>query len=67
MWNRFPEDDKHYLVCWFDRSTGKCSAPHKAYWLEAEGHFFSLENNNCHPLHVDVWHEMPELPEIDGE
>jgi len=55
-----PKDDKNYLVSWFD-SDGKYSRPHMAYWMELDGHFFSLENNNSHPLHVDIFCEIPEI------
>lgn len=64
MWNITPEDDKNYLVCWLSRE-GKYSRPHLAYWVEFESHFFSLENNNSHPLHVDIWHEVPKIPKIE--
>ncbi len=61
MWNKVPEDDKNYLVCWVD-SEGNYSRPHAAYWLSEERHFFSLENNNSHPIVADIWMEMPETP-----
>ncbi len=65
MWMRFnisnkPIDDQHYLVSWL-QSDGKYSAPHKAYYMEEENKFFSLENNNSHPLHVDIYFEIPEI------
>ncbi len=64
MWktikDNLPIDDKNYLVCWRD-TDGKHSAAHRAYYLEEEGKFFSLENNNSHPLHVDIYFEIPEI------
>ncbi len=62
MWNKKPEDDKNYMVCWMSRPEGIYSRPHAAYWVESEGHFFSLENSNSHPIHADIWHEMPDVP-----
>ena len=64
MWKPFnvankPDDDKIYLVSWLE-SDGKYSVGHRAYYLEDEGKFFSLENNNSHPLHVDIYFEIPE-------
>lgn len=53
------EDDKNYLVCWM-KADRKFSAPHRAYYVEEEGHFFSLENNNSHPLVVDIFMELPD-------
>jgi hypothetical protein len=63
MWKKVhegPVDDKTYLVCWID-SVGSYSTPHRAYFMEEDGHFFSLENNNSHPLHVDIYFEIPEI------
>lgn len=56
-----PIDDKNYFVCWKD-CEGKYSRPHLAYYVESENKFFSLENNNSHPIHVDIYMEMPEVP-----
>ena len=61
MWKKTedkPEDDRNYLVCWL-REDGTFSAPHRAYFLEDEGHFFSLENNNSHPIVADIFYELP--------
>lgn len=55
------EDDKNYLISYL-RSDGTYSAPHRAYWVREEEKFFSLENNNSHPLIADIWTEIPELP-----
>ncbi len=66
MWNKKPEDDKNYLVCWLSRE-GIYSRPHMAYWIVSEGHFFSLENQNYHPIHADIWIEVPKLPKITEE
>jgi len=65
MWKPFnianrPTDDETYLVAWLE-SDGKYSATHRAYYMEVEGKFFSLENNNSHPLHVDIYFEIPEI------
>lgn len=54
------KDDCNYLVC-YRNYEGKYSLPHKAYWIADEKKFFSLENNNSHPIHVDVYIEMPSL------
>lgn len=56
-----PEDDKNYLISYL-RADGTYSSPHRAYWIEEEEKFFSLENNNSHPLIADIWIEMPDLP-----
>ncbi len=64
MWKKLtdcPQDDKNYLVCWRD-SSGRYSRPHMAFFMEADNRFFSLENNNSHPLHVDIYCEVPEVP-----
>jgi len=67
MWNKKPEDDKNYLVSWYDKYEKKYSTTHRAYWCEQSGHFFSLESLHAHPLHVDIWTEIPELPTVNGE
>ncbi len=56
-----PIDDKNYLVCWL-QADGKYSRPHLTYFLEEEGKFFSLENNNSHPIIADIYMEIPETP-----
>lgn len=56
-----PKDNKNYLVSWKD-CKGKYHRPHAAYYFESENKFFSLENDNSHPLYVDVYMEIPELP-----
>ncbi len=63
MWKQFnvankPIDDKNYIVSWL-QCDGDYSAPHRAYYMEVEEKFFSLENNNSHPLHVDIYFEIP--------
>lgn len=55
-----PQDDKNYLVAWL-YCDGEYSTFHRAYYLESEGKFFSLENVNSHPLHVDVYFEVPDI------
>ena len=65
MWKHFnvanpPQDDKTYIVAWLD-SDGKYSTFHRAYYMEWDRKFFSLENNNAHPLHVDIYFEVPEI------
>lgn len=54
-----PDDTKNYLVSWLE-SDGKFSAPHRAYYIGCEGKFFSLENNNSHPIVADIYMEIPE-------
>lgn len=66
-WNKFedrPQDDKNYLVSYL-QADGKYSAPHRAYYLLDEDKFFSLENNNSHPIVADIYLEIPELPNRD--
>lgn len=58
-----PQDDENYLISWLDNE-GKYHVPHKAYWIREEGKFFSLENNNSHPLHCDIYMEMPKTPKV---
>jgi len=58
-----PQDDKNYLVSWL-QADGTYSTPHRAYYLIDEDKFFSLENNNSHPLVVDIYWEIPELPKL---
>ena len=65
MWKHFnvanePEDDKNYLVSWLD-CEGSYSTFHRAYYMEMDRKFFSLENNNSHPLHVDIYFEIPDI------
>lgn len=63
MWKCFkdrPKDDKNYLVCWL-QAEGKFSTPHRAYYVEEEGIFFSLENNNSHPIVCDIYFEIPDV------
>lgn len=58
-----PIDDKNYLVS-YRQADGKWAAPHRAYWVEEEQKFFSLENNNSHPIIADIYMEIIELPAI---
>ncbi len=63
MWKKVkdkPKDDKNYLVCWL-QAEGKYSSPHRAYYVQAEDKFFSLENNNSHPIVADIYLEIPEI------
>lgn len=62
-WNKTPQDDKSYLVCWYDKDEKKYSSPHRAYYIASQGHFFSLENNNSHPIVADIWYELPSYEE----
>lgn len=57
-----PEDDQNVLVCWL-KEDGKYSDPHRAYYIEEEDHFFSPDSIHAFPLHVDIWIEMPEVPD----
>ena len=64
MWKTLlikPKDDTTYLVSYLGED-GIFSSPHRAYYLEGENKFFSLENMNSHPIVVDIYTEMPELP-----
>ncbi len=66
MWKQLkdkPNDDENYLVCWL-QADGTYSAPHRAYYMQYEDKFFSLENNNCHPLVVDIYIEIPKTPKL---
>ncbi len=54
------QDDKNYLVAWRN-CDGKYSTYHRAYYIAEEKKFFSLENNNSHPLHVDVFLQTPNI------
>lgn len=56
-----PQDDKNYLVSWL-QSDGTYSSPHRAYYLIDEDKFFSLENNNSHPIVADIYLEIQDLP-----
>lgn len=58
-----PEEDRNCLCCYLDDQL-KWSMPHKCYYME--GHFFSLENNNSHPLVCDKWSYMPYPPKIQN-
>lgn len=63
MWNNFsslPNDKSSYLVSW-RKEDGSFSEPHRAYWVEWEGRFFSSENGNDHPLAVDLYFEIPQI------
>lgn len=63
-WKRLgqkPRDDKNYLVCYLT-AEGYYSAAHRAYYIEEENKFYSLENNNSHPIVVDIFIEMPDVP-----
>ena len=53
-----PEDDRNYLVCYL-QADGKYSGPHRAYYIEEENKFFSLENNNSHPIVADIYMDIP--------
>ena len=65
MWKQFnvaniPHEDKNYLVSWLE-SDGTYSVAHRAYYFDREKKFFRLENQNFHPLHVDIYFEIPEI------
>lgn len=66
-WKTYPDekpiDDKNYLVCWLHNNL-KFSTPHKAYYCEEEDKFISLENNNAHPLVVNIYIEFPDPNKI---
>lgn len=56
-----PIDDKNYLVSWL-QADGTYSSPHRAYFVEEEGKFFTLEGYHSFPLIVDIYCEIPEVP-----
>jgi len=63
MWKKArsrPKDDKTCLVAWLQED-GSYSTYHRAYYLEDEDHFFSLENPNSHPIVVDIYFEVPDI------
>lgn len=64
QWKSFkerPQDDKNYLVAWL-QADGTYSSPHRGYYIEEEGKFFSSENHNSHPIVCDIYLEIPDLP-----
>jgi len=56
-----PREDKSYLVAYYIKEWKKYSSPTLAYWIEAEGRFFSAHTYSAHALLVDVWLEIPDL------
>lgn len=62
MFNKIPEDDKNYLVSWYDTGDMEYQSWHRAYYYD--GKFFSNESMHSFPLKVDIWVEMPELPKL---
>jgi hypothetical protein len=54
------KDDATYLVM-YKHADGRYSLPHRAYWVQEENKFYSLENNNSHPIVADFWMEIPEI------
>jgi hypothetical protein len=66
MWKKLhgrPEDDRYYLICWLT-SENEYSIPHRAYYCKEEDKFFSLENHSSHPLVVDIYCEIPLIPNM---
>lgn len=61
-WSNDLIDDKNYNVTW-KRSDGHFACPHLAYWIEEEKRFFSLQHNDSFPIQVDMYIELPELPQ----
>ena len=64
-WKTFsekPVEDKIYLVC-YKRSNGTYSTPTRAYYDEDLSVFFPLDTSLAFPVAVDIYCEMPELPE----
>jgi len=63
-WKKFtyekPQDDDTVLVSYIN-CEGEYSSPHRAYYDLADGKFFSLENNNSHPIVVDIWIKVPQV------
>ncbi len=59
--NDIPIDDKSYLVSWRDWE-GKYSYPIRAYYVLEENSFFACECEFSFPLKVDIYIEMPEVP-----
>jgi hypothetical protein len=65
IWQKFNDlsvldDDSNYLVAW-KFVEGEYSTYHRAYYIPSENKFFSLENNNSHPLHVDAFLKIPNI------
>ena len=56
-----PEDDQTCLVSW-KNIEGEYFQPVFAYWDEIEKSFFDLRTLHSFPLKVDIWIEVPELP-----
>ncbi len=62
MWKQAktkPQDEQNYLVCWL-QADGTYSIPHRAYYVHQEDNFFSLENNNSHPIVADIYMDLPD-------
>lgn len=43
---------------------GKYHSLHRAYYMQDEDKFFSCENFHGFPLNVDIYCEIPKLPEV---
>ena len=57
-----PKDDANILISW-KSSDGHYKGPYRGYYLECENKFFNLDDNHGFPVQVDIWIEMPVLPE----
>ncbi len=57
-----PEDDDTVLVIWMD-SEKYWKGPYRAYYIPEERRFFPIDSDNSIPINVDMWIEMPEMPQ----
>lgn len=71
-WKNYPQDrhklvcDENYLVS-FINGEGKYSGPYRAYWIEEDQLFYHLDSDFAIALKVDIFLEMPKLPETAKE
>jgi hypothetical protein len=56
-----PADDKICLVSWKTSSEG-CFIPIRAFYVLSEDAFFAIDSHFYFPLRVDIYCEIPELP-----
>ena len=56
-----PKDDQTVLVSWKGYG-GHYKGPYRAYYVDDEHNFFSVDDNHAIPLKVDIWIEIPEFP-----
>ncbi len=56
-----PKDDQNILMSW-KSLTDPWKGPYIGYYCEDEDRFFLIEGFNCVPVQIDIWIEMPKLP-----